>query len=239
MSDERAGSGLFQAFVLHRRDYSDTSLLVELFASGLGRFPAIAKGARRRRSVASALLQPFQPLWVGVVGRGEVRTLTRVEAAGQPFPLGGRALPCGFYLNELLSRLLGRHDPHDPLFAFYHVALGGLSEGDVETVLRQFELRLLEELGYAPGLGLDGETGEAVEPALSYVVEPGQGPRRALPGGPAVAVSGGTLLALARGLALDNAQQREARALLRRLLGPHLGSKPLKSRELFRQLSPS
>lgn len=237
MSDEQRGGGLFQAFVLHRRDYSDTSLLVELFTSGLGRFPAIAKGARRRRNIASALLQPFQPLWVGVVGRGEVRTLTRVEPAGRAFQLSGGALPCGFYLNELLSRLLGRHDPHDPLFAFYHAALGGLSEGRIETVLRQFELRLLEELGYAPGLGLDGETGQAVETALSYVVEPGQGPRRALPGGSAVVVSGGTLLALARGLPLDTTQQREARDLLRRLLGPHLGPKALKSRELFRRLS--
>jgi DNA repair protein RecO (recombination protein O) len=237
MSDDRSGSGLFQAFVLHRRDYSDTSLLVELFAIGLGRFPAIAKGARRRRNPGSALLQPFQPLWVGLVGRGEVRTLTRVEPAGRPLPLAGRALPCGFYLNELLTRLLGRHDPHDPLFAFYHTALGGLGQGDLETVLRQFELRLLEELGYAPGLGLVGETGLAVESGRSYVIEPGHGPRPALPGESAVAVSGATLQALAGGSPLDAAQQREARALLRRLLEPHLGAKPLKSRELFRLAS--
>ncbi len=237
MTDQRAGSGLLHAFVLHRRDYSDSSLLLELFASGLGRFPAIAKGARRRRNPASALLQPFQPLWIGVVGRGEVRTLTRVEPAARPFPLTGRALPCGFYLNELLARLLGRHDPHDPLFAFYHAALGGLSQGDLETALRQFELRLLEELGYAPGLALDGKTGLAVDPSLSYVVEPGQGPRTARSGEPGATVSGATLLALAGGLVLDAVQQREARTLLRRLLGPHLGPKPLRSRELFRQLS--
>ena len=154
MPDDRGRSGLLQAFVLHRRDYSDTSLLVELFATGLGRFPAIAKGARRRRNPASAWLQPFQPLWIGVVGRGEVRTLTRVEPAGRPLPLAGRGLPCGIYLNELLTRLLCRHDPQDPLFAFYHAALDGLSRGDLESSLRQFELRLLEELGYAPGLGI-------------------------------------------------------------------------------------
>jgi DNA repair protein RecO (recombination protein O) len=238
MMDDKTGSGLSQAFVLHRRDYSDTSLLLELFASGLGRFPAIAKGARRPRNPGSALLQPFQPLWIGVVGRGEVRTLTRVEPAGRPFALAGRALPCGFYLNELLVRLLGRHDPHDPLFAFYHAALGGLCEGDLEPILRQFELRLLEELGYAPGLGRDGDTGLCVEAGLSYVVEPGQLPRRASPGEAAVAVRGATLLALVGSAVLDAEQQREARTLLRRLLGPHLGPRPLKSRELFRQLSP-
>jgi DNA repair protein RecO (recombination protein O) len=237
MSDARVGGSLLQAFVLHRRDYGDTSLLLELFATGLGRFPAIAKGARRRRSPASAVLQPFQPLWIGVAGRGEVRTLTRVEPAGRPVPLTGRALPCGFYLNELLSRLLGRHDPHDPLFAFYHAALGGLGGGDLETTLRQFELRLLEELGYAPGLGRDGQTGLPVEEGLWYLVEPGQAPRRALPQELPLAVRGATLLALAGGAGLGAGQQREARALLRRLLDPHLGPKPLRSRALFRQLS--
>ncbi|MGE5153791.1 MAG: DNA repair protein RecO [Bdellovibrio bacteriovorus] len=235
MNEDRAGSGLYQAFVLHRRDYSDTSLLLELFASGLGRFPAIAKGARRPRNPAGALLQPFQPLWIAVVGRGEVRTLTRVEPAGRPFALAGAALPCGFYLNELLSRLLGRNDPHDPLFAFYHAALGGLGDAALETTLRQFELRLLEELGYAPGLGFDGDTGLAVRADLAYVVEPGQGPRRAGTEDAPVAVSGATLLALAGGGTLDGAGLREARTLLRRLLGPHLGPKPLKSRELFRK----
>jgi DNA repair protein RecO (recombination protein O) len=223
--------------VLHRRDYSDTSLLVELFASGLGRFPAICKGARRPRNPASALLQPFQPLWIGVVGRGEVRTLTRVESAGGAFTLARQALPCGFYLNELLVRLLGRHDPHDALFAFYHAALDGLGEENLGSVLRQFELRLLEELGYAPGLGCDGDTGLSVEPRLSYVVEPGQAPRQALPSESAVAVCGATLLALVSGTALDADQQREARTLMRRLLAPHLGSKPLKSRELLRKLA--
>lgn len=234
MTDARDGSGLIQAFVLHRRDYSDTSLLLELFATGLGRFPAIAKGARRPRNPASALLQPFQPLWVGVVGRGEVRTLTRVEPAGPSFQLLGRNLPCGLYLNELLSRLLGRHDAHNPLFAFYHAALGGLALGELEPSLRQFELRLLEELGYGPSLGLDAETGLPIEPGLVYVVEPGRGPRRAFNDATSVVVSGATLLALVEGRALEAHQQREARGLMRRLIDPHLGPKPLRSRELFR-----
>jgi DNA repair protein RecO (recombination protein O) len=231
MSTER---GLFQAFVLHRRDYGDTSLLVEVFGNALGRFPAIAKGARRGRSPSSALLQPFQPLWLGALGRGEVRTLTRVESAGRPVPLSGRALPCGLYLNELLVRLLARHDPQDSLFAFYHAALAGIGAGtDLAGVLRQFELQLLGELGYAPSLEREAG-GPPVDPARTYVLEPGQAPRPAVPGGAGIRVSGATLLALVRAAPLDAAQHREARTLLRHLLGPHLGPKPLKSRELFR-----
>jgi DNA repair protein RecO (recombination protein O) len=228
--------GLFQAFVLHRRAFGDTSLLADVLASGPGRFPAIAKGARRGRSPASALLQPFQPLWLGAVGRGEVRTLTRIEAAGRPFDLPGRALPCGLYLNELLVRLLARNDPHDALFAFYHTALSEMaSGGDLDLTLRQFELRLLGELGYAPLLDREAHGDRPVDPARAYVVEPGHPPRLAGDGDAQTPVSGSTLLALTRGAPLDAVQRRESRTLLRRLLEPHLGSKPLKSRELFRR----
>lgn len=232
-----ASPGLLRALVLHRRDYSNTSLLLELFAEGLGRFPAIAKGARRGRTPTSALLQPFQPLWVGVVGRGEVLTLTRTEAAGRPFTLAGPALPCGFYLNEVLMRLLGRHDPQDTVFAFYHAALTQLAEGEhVESTLRRFELRLLDSLGYAPSLDQTVDDGGPVEPDRHYLVVAGRGTCPAPPGESGEWISGSTLLALARGDPLGTDQLREARGLLRRLLQPHLGPKPLKSRELFRRL---
>lgn len=231
-----ARGSLFQAFVLHRRDYGNTSLLLEVFAAGRGRFPAIAKGARRPRHPTSALLQPFQPLWLDAIGRGEVLTLTRVEAAAPPIGLLGRPLLCGFYLNELLVRLLGREDPHDPLFAFYHAALTGLACGDdLESVLRQFEIRLLDELGYALALDVEADGDRPVVPDGAYVLVPGQGMRPAQADDRADRVSGATLLALAQGDRLAPHQLREARALLRRLLEPHLGGRPLKSRELFRR----
>lgn len=226
---------LLHAFVLHRRDHGDTSLLIELFTAGRGRFPAIAKGARRPRHPTSALLQPFQPLWVDAVGRGEVRTLTRVEAAGRAISLHGRPLLCGFYLNELMMRLLGRDDPHDPLFAFYHGALSRLAAGEtIDDVLRQFELSLLGELGYAPDLAVESEDAAPVRAEACYRLDAGQGPCRTAPDDPE-GVSGATLLALAQATPLSEVQRREARALLRRLLEPHLGGRPLKSRALFQR----
>jgi DNA repair protein RecO (recombination protein O) len=227
---------LFMAFVLHRREYGNTSLLLEILGAGQGRVAAIAKGARRPRQMASALLQPFQPLWLAMSGRGEVRTLTAVEDAGAPIHLQGAALLAGFYLNELLLRMLARHDPHDALFVFYQSTLSRLAEdGDLESHLRRFERHLLAELGY--GLLLDRvvDDGAPVSTEAVYVYERERGPRypgERVPGPP---VSGATLLALAHDEPLGLDQRREARTLLRYVLEPHLGARPLKSRELYRR----
>ncbi len=226
----------FAAFILHRRNYANTSLLLEVFASGQGRFPAIAKGARRKNSASSALLQPFQPLWLAVTGRGEVRTLTKTEGAAAPIALREHALLGGFYLNELLLRLLGRNDPHDALFAFYQAALTALAVGDdLETALRQFELRLLHELGYGMILNRVAVDGNPVVAERSYVYERDTGVRLAEAHESASTLSGATLLTLATGHPLAPDQRRQARVLLRSALEPHLGNRPLESRELYRR----
>jgi DNA repair protein RecO (recombination protein O) len=223
------------AYVLHRRDYGDTSLLLEVFSAGGGRLPLVAKGARRGRRAGgtqAALLQPFAPLLLAWTGRGEVRTLTHAEAAGRPLALLGDALYCGFYVNELLLRLLGRDEADQVVFGAYQQALAGLAAGELEMPLRRFELSLLEQLGYLPPLDREAETGAPVRPDLRYVCDPERGPLAAVTAD-AAAVAGATLLALQAGEPLSGAGVREARDLLRRLLAPHLGDKPLLSRTLF------
>jgi len=113
------------AFVLHRRPYSNTSLLLEVFLLHEGRMPLLAKGATAGRALGASLLQPFLPLLVSRSGRGEVRTLGRFEAAGPPLPLRGPQLYCGFYVNELMVRLVEREAPHRGLFAAYQTRCGG------------------------------------------------------------------------------------------------------------------
>lgn len=234
--DNRVRDRLCRCFVLHRRDFGNTSLLIEVFSAEEGRLPVLAKGAKRGRRSTAADLQPFRPLWLGWVGRGEVKTLVRTEPAGAPHELPGTALFCGFYLNELLMRLVGRHDPQEGLFAFYHAALAELAQGvDLDSALRRFELHLLRELGYGIMLDQDAVSGEAVLPRLRYVYEPESGLREDAGPCNGFTVSGETLLMLAAGKSLQGVQAREARELLRRLLRPHLGERPLKSRELFRQ----
>lgn len=236
-------STLRRGFVLHRRDHRNTSLLIELFSAEAGRLVVIAKGAKaaaRGRSPLASLLQPFQPLWLAWSGRGEVKTLTQAEAAGAALNLCGERLYCGFYLNELLLRLLERADPHEALFVFYQQALADLVAAPVEAVLRRFELHLLEELGYAPDLERDAD-GAALVPEGQYRYQPQYGliaqPAGLAEGEAALApgITGAALARLRAGEALSGAEARAARHLMRAALAPHLGPKPLKSRALFRR----
>ena len=228
-------SRLHPAFILHRRPYSNSSLLLECFTPDRGRFPAIAKGTLSgRTAVVATSLQPFRPLLLQASGRGEVRTVTTVEPDGRPIALQGEALYCGFYLNELLMRLLGRFDPHPTLFSRYRNALEQLlPEEGRDQVLRQFELELLSELGYGLLLEQEAVTGLPIQPDTQYYYILERGPSRDKVN-EAPPVSGRTLLVLAgRETQMGDGGWREARELMRHVLTSYLGDRPLKSRELF------
>src|SRR5918996_4854859 len=135
-------------YVLHTYPYKETSLIVEAFTRGFGRVALLARGARRPRSAMRGVLLSFHPLRLSWSASAELGTLISAEWSGELQPsfsfLSGRALMCGFYLNELLLRLLPRDDAHEALFDFYGEALRHLSLGGEQAgVLRSFEKRLL------------------------------------------------------------------------------------------------
>ena len=226
------------AFVLHSSAYRETSLLVEVCSRNYGRVGLVAKGARRAKTGLRAVLTPFQPLLLGWIGKGDLATLTGAEPAETAPPLIGEALYCGFYMNELLIRLMHRHDPHERLFDAYQTALIRLQNGNEQDMaLRIFEKHLLQELGY--GLILDYEIGAktALDPDVLYDYLPERGP---LPANghetEGVPIHGRSLLALAAERFNDARELKEAKQLMRCLLAQHLGGKPLRSRELFQRL---
>jgi len=225
-------------FVLHTHPWRETSLIVELFSREYGRVPMVAKGARRPASALRGVLMAFQPLLVDWSGGGEVKTLVRAEwQGGQPL-LAGRALLCGYYLNELLIRLLPREDPHPELFGHYREALRALSSGeDAQRVLRRFELALLQELGYGIELAVEAGSGEPVQAGGRYVfiIERGVLRLEGEPGDLPV-VSGKTLLALAAGDFSAAETLTQGKVLLRRLINHYLGGQPLQSRRVFTEL---
>ncbi|VAX09924.1 DNA recombination and repair protein RecO [hydrothermal vent metagenome] len=221
------------AFILHRKPHSNTSLLLECFTAADGRFPAIAKGVFAKRTGSSGLLQPFAPLAIKWVGRGAVKTLAVHEPNGSRIHLAGRALYCGFYINELVMRLLGRNDPHDELFHLYMETLGRLATStDFEQPLRWFECLFLAELGYGMQLEHEAENGDPIELDRYYRYELEHGPLMAKPDA-GNTIKGSTLLALAHDTVVDANGRKEARMLMRQVLAYYLGDRPLKSRELF------
>lgn len=220
---------LLHAYLLHVRPYRETSVLVDVFTAEAGRFAAVWRGGRKARQ---SLPQLFQPLMVDAQGTAELKTLRAVESAGPAQQLAGPALFSGFYLNELLVRLLPRDEVQGALFVRYAQVLGELAEGgDVESRLRLFEALLLDVLGYGLDYRHDAETGAAILPDLHYDYHPERGFFRSRGG--QGGIPGKLLMQLAEGCLDSPEAMRVCKQVHRRALAGLLGNRPLKSRELF------
>jgi DNA repair protein RecO (recombination protein O) len=226
------------AYVLHTYPYKETSLIVEAFARRFGRVALLARGARRPRSAMRGVLLSFHALRLSWSASAELGNLIAAEWSSALQPLAGRALMCGFYLNELLLRLLPRDDPHEMLFDHYQNTLQALSTTDTYgPVLRGFEKRLLAELGYAPLLDRDAAS-RPIDPERQYVYEPDRGPlpaERAREG--ELLVSGRTLLDVANDDYGRAETRDEARSLMRALIGQRLHGQVLHTRTVLRELT--
>jgi DNA repair protein RecO (recombination protein O) len=236
-----------RGYVLHSYPYKETSLILQVWTEKHGRIGLVAKGARRPKSSSRSVVIPFQPLTLDWFGRGELRTLKTAEPTSPATPLGGQSLMSAFYLNELLLKLTHRDDPHEGLFEAYDTAISelraisraGQPAKDIEPVLRRFELRLLQEVGYALELTREAVTHApiAAEREYFYVVE--RGPVPATDGeAPANAVKlrGQTLIDLERGSFEDPPTVAQSKQLMRLLINHSLNGQELATRTLVRDL---
>lgn len=222
------------AFVLHSYPYKETSLIVDLFTRDHGRIAVVAKGAKRPLSKLRGVLQTFQPLSVSWSGKSELRTLIDAEWVGGMLPIERTALLCGFYLNELLVKLLARDDPHRALFDHYISTLNELAHDEpAQIALRKFERALLKETGVAADLKRSTTTRASVEAALDYVVDPEKGAREARVSDVWPVVTGKTLLDMEREDYGDPVTQAQSKQLMRFLLAHHLGGVPLNTRQIL------
>lgn len=218
------------AYILHKRAYRETSFLVDAFSREQGKISFVAKGAQRGKSQWRSLLQPFQALEITAIGKASLKTLQSCEGAALALRLSGDALYCGMYLNEVLNRVLHPELPMEGLFDAYVTALDALNRGDAQQpVLRQFELRLLDEMGYGVSFDVDYQ-GDPLRPGQHYRLLEEQGfvPVMPMRG----SLSGDVLNAIAEGN-WDAEALSAAKQLCRAALKPLVGEKPLKSRELF------
>jgi DNA repair protein RecO (recombination protein O) len=222
------------SFVLHSYPYKETSLIVDMFTRDHGRIGVVAKGAKRPLSKLRGVLQTFQPLSISFSGKSELRTLIDADWVGGMLPIEKTALLCGFYLNELLVKLLARDDPHPKLFDHYVATLNELAHNEpAQIVLRKFERALLKETGVATDLTRDTGTRARVELDGAYVVDPERGTRRAQAGDTWPVVSGKTLSDMENEDYGDPQTQAQSKQLMRFLLAYHLGGAPLNTRQIL------
>lgn len=215
-------------YVLKVQAYRESSVILEIFSARYGRQGVVARGARGRRSRSRGILQPFQPLLMSWRIGNDLGTLTAVEAAGVAPHLSGEAVFLGWYLNELVLRLLPRHDPHPDLYAHYAGALDRIiAERDI--ALRRFEKRLLESTGY-------GFTMPLVQtPSDAYRFHPENGFEPVCVGA-RHAISGTALRDLIDERFAEPETRRQIRALLRMAIDWHIGDQPLRTRTLLRAM---
>lgn len=223
------------AYVLHRWPYQEHSLIVELFSAEQGRVRVVARGARRSKKGQAALLQPFRLLQVEWRGRSDLKTLTSVDTGEYVANLAGDYLYCGFYINELLQRLMPEHAAIPALFNDYQHTIDLLrQELPMEPVLRKFEWRLLCHLELEFDWQHEVEQGEPVVADGVYYFRPGEGFARVWHGREPTPHFGGADIARMADFALQDPQLlNQFKFVMRRALGAYLGNKPLRSRELF------
>lgn len=223
---------MFTAFLLHRRPYRETSLLTTFFTYDNGLITLIAKGAKRPRSPFKNLLMPFTPLLIDYQGRSDLKTLTRVDIEESFQVLMGDALASGFYLNELIMRLLKEHDPYPELYKLYYHCLQQLSDWvKPACALRAFEFSMLATLGYGVDLTTEARTMKPITRDNHYVYLHQEG--FVLANAMSRQTFTGEMLHAIANQDWDVPQVlSEARRLTALLLKPLLGNKPLKSRDL-------
>jgi DNA repair protein RecO (recombination protein O) len=227
---------LTPGYLLHHRPWRDTSRILEVLTREHGRLTVFARGVRGPHAKLAAELQPFQLLLLSWSGRGEAPQLTGAERAAAASPLPQDRLLAAFYLNELLLKLTTPHDALPELFDHYHGTLEQLRGGTpLEPVLRVFEKRLLEVLGYGLDLATEARSGLPLEPGAYYDFHPGVGllPAR---GAAASALRGHSLLSLARESLREERELEDARRVLQAALGACLEGRPLTTRQVARAM---
>ena len=224
------------AYVLHQRPYRETSAILDLFSRDHGRVAVVARGLRAAKPrFPRGVLRPFQPIECAWLPRSELGQLTAAECAGMPMAMFGLRLQSALYVNELLTRLLTRHDPHPDLFDAYARLLEELPE-DGEAMgftLRRFEARVLAELGYGIDFGFDASTQQSVVERGRYRVIAEHGVVAA-PVLDVDTVSGAALLALQAGRQPGRTELQELRRMMRALLLHHLGGRGLNAWRVLR-----
>ena len=222
------------SWILHHRPFRDSSQILDILSRDHGRLALVAKGSRGAKSKLRGILRPFLPLQLSWVIRSDLGTLTGAEMDGAPLSLTGDALLSGYYVNELILKLLHRHDPQPEIFSAYGKTIERLAGSrDVAPQLRQFEIELLRMLGYALNLDHDTEKQEPLKPRQKYEYRAEQGPVPVGDREGPMIFTGADFDAIRNQQFSDRVVLKNAGRLLRHVIAYHLDGKELKSRKVL------
>lgn len=211
--------------------------MVDFLTRDYGRIRAIANGVRRPKSKSKGLLQAFIPLQISLSGKNELKTFRSAELLAPPFSLKANNLFGALYINEIIVRLIQGHESDADIFMEYEDTLSRLAKAEeLEAVLRNFELSLLDSLGYGIDFNCVADTGDMIEEDAWYYFQHESGFVRLeniIHNDPLTHFSGKILKNIERRDFSSAETRTSAKRILRKVLGAHLGDKPLKSRQLF------
>jgi DNA repair protein RecO (recombination protein O) len=158
-----------EAIVLRSIRYAEADRILHLYSKTLGRFGAIAKGARKPKSRFGGRLEPFFRLDLILhEGRGDLMTVTGVSTIdGYPrLRSSGPALTAGARACDAVLRLLDSAEPNLPAYNLLCRYLALLDDAEqpraaeLEVAL-SFRLKLAMVAGFAPELASCARCGEA------------------------------------------------------------------------------
>jgi DNA repair protein RecO (recombination protein O) len=259
------------AYILHYSEFRESSLILDVFTLNHGCISMVARGARRAKPATRALYQPFRPLLLSWIGTDGLRTLSGIEPSGKCVQITDTQLACGYYFNELLLKLLGKEQVQTQIFAHYSLALAELADPaiPIETVLRAFELQVLDILGVLPNFTCCTVDNSVIEIDRDYLFHPanaiavpvanstvhgylkqkssgdeGSGHSPSIhPDGATldqgIKISGKSLIAMSELDFSDPQTLSDARRVMRKIIQLQIGNQPLKSRDLFQAFNPA
>lgn len=228
------------AFVLHTRPFQETSIIVELFTASFGRINAVAKGAKRPKSPLRSILTPSSKLSVTLSGKHDLKNLSSAEITDHFSLTSGLAINSLVYINELIIKATEKEDPHQGVFKFYESLLRSMSKNQdrilIEKLLREFELNLLQEMGYGVDLQREAETSKKIEKSKQYQFDPDKGFSAVNRENDNINVfKGDDILRFFEGNLEKKTTRDASKSIMRASLDYHLGNKTLNIRKYLRK----
>ncbi len=222
-------------YVLHRRNFSETSFILEVFSRDYGRISIIAKGAKQSKKYHGINFDLYQKYNISWISKNELGTLTDVDIAPSKYSFIPEKAITGFYINEIILKLLYKDEPYPELFDMYELTLNRLFSNENEKIiLRYFEKILLKSLGYGISLDHDVKTGLSITSKKEYYYKIDSGPSTEISStGESMRISGKTLFELNNETLSDTKNINEAKRLLSMVLKKHI-NQPLESRKLYK-----